>query len=1104
MEGKHGKWAGRRAARQRIDWLIRNAATASVPSGKTAGAGPSHPERPAAKKKIGNEKTYKLPSKYPVLQDCEMKNRDPEEDSTSTMASGEDASRDAYHDSSTRRTRTTSDVGPVPRQTPTAPVVTRMVRPMTLREIEYFMLKLHRKDDGAFVLTDLCELDLANQVIEFEDVIEVYYKQVLFPPNEDTAKKGAGEAGAKGHKNHQEHPALAIWDAMTQQGPMSANDRFGSAPAWGLRKRLCTRGQGVWSLLGYALACERYGAVRTLLRAGASPCILRESVFEFDLLLKAGGSADTGDLPGHHLDGDGATNVSETNFIDRTQYVSYRLQRNNQHIGEDFDRGSWSDAVGAFVREHVHPGYAAYILSILFASLEEVVDGKTCDPANEEDVVHSTCSSHHVVEELSSNGSSARSTKSTAAEKEIIKGGATTSDLPSTSRLPAPRFVFRGYTCRCLFSEQCFWNTFCNADNAVALEFTCPKCGESLDILAENRWCLRDVERTSVVASSSPLADQSVVSVEESLARFATLPVDRSTSSSGRTNKSNSSCCPKNNGRVLLSLREVKLLDQGHTQRERMLRVGEALERNDLLRFQSLFELGIDLQQPVNEYGLSALELLAWQSGRWEQMMPRTNVRRIYCAEMPPAKRKQALLWSKDRRMWERLQDATAQHHGATLKMCMQHTEEDNATTGIDRKLSCRGDELLCTEFEHCLQSAQSIAWAQGGRQFCDNMQMLFPGLKDPLRQFLCRNISPGKIVPGDRPINADMCFLSRCFRVWRRRCDVPGGATKTPLPLPEFLAESHTAFYIDGAFSDTFLEFLRKEYFSDADHVDGVMQKSRSVKAEVKMPLDEEKNDRALAAQKCASVVPAEIRSHLHGLEDGNYKELGREQRPDVEQDGDTSNTTSKSKANKRKNGCRARTSTEPQRKYFADTHLRVRSALEYAILMSAEERRAAVSAPADEIESAKVFPQMRFLHYDAEEKAAAPHTDLSRSVRIENLSSPMEIEEAGLMQQWSSVQKFTSTHTFILYLNSLDEAASVVESEALVTAGGGTPGATRILQKVVPPCAPREVLAEVVPKFGRLLVFPHSCPHEGFPVGKQEKLLLRGEVLLQGYQKM
>jgi hypothetical protein len=39
---------------------------------------------------------------------------------------------------------------------------------------------------------------------------------------------------------------------------------------------------------------------------------------------------------------------------------------------------------------------------------------------------------------------------------------------------------------------------------------------------------------------------------------------------------------------------------------------------------------------------------------------------------------------------------------------------------------------------------------------------------------------------------------------------------------------------------------------------------------------------------------------------------------------------------------------------------------------------------------------------------------------------------------------------------------------------------------------------LAKVTPKRGRLLLFPHNCPHKGNAVVDVPKLLLRGEIKL------
>jgi hypothetical protein len=109
-----------------------------------------------------------------------------------------------------------------------------------------------------------------------------------------------------------------------------------------------------------------------------------------------------------------------------------------------------------------------------------------------------------------------------------------------------------------------------------------------------------------------------------------------------------------------------------------------------------------------------------------------------------------------------------------------------------------------------------------------------------------------------------------------------------------------------------------------------------------------------------------------------------------------------------------------------------------------------------------------MRFLSYSRPGGYLPPHVDLSRTSN-------------GLR----------STHTFILYLQDC-------------VAGGET-----ALLHSIPPC-PSEpgarcsmtncdesfVLALVTPKRGRLLLFPHECPHEGRETVDVPKTLLRGEL--------
>lgn len=109
-------------------------------------------------------------------------------------------------------------------------------------------------------------------------------------------------------------------------------------------------------------------------------------------------------------------------------------------------------------------------------------------------------------------------------------------------------------------------------------------------------------------------------------------------------------------------------------------------------------------------------------------------------------------------------------------------------------------------------------------------------------------------------------------------------------------------------------------------------------------------------------------------------------------------------------------------------------------------------------QMEQCIVFPHMRFLHYGQEGIVLAPHIDLAR---------------VNIVGQ-------RSTHTFILYLY---DCLNGGETSLL----GDVSGEKR-----------NQVLAKVKPCKGRMLVFPHKCPHEGNKVIDTPKVLLRGELLL------
>jgi hypothetical protein len=109
--------------------------------------------------------------------------------------------------------------------------------------------------------------------------------------------------------------------------------------------------------------------------------------------------------------------------------------------------------------------------------------------------------------------------------------------------------------------------------------------------------------------------------------------------------------------------------------------------------------------------------------------------------------------------------------------------------------------------------------------------------------------------------------------------------------------------------------------------------------------------------------------------------------------------------------------------------------------------------------------LPQLRFLSYAEKGSRLAPHVDLPKHRASDGAAS---------------------THTFILYLRG---------------SGGDDGGETRLLRSASHPWPEEEggdpPLASVAPRRGRLLLFPHACPHDGAEVRAPPKLLLRGEML-------
>ena len=131
--------------------------------------------------------------------------------------------------------------------------------------------------------------------------------------------------------------------------------------------------------------------------------------------------------------------------------------------------------------------------------------------------------------------------------------------------------------------------------------------------------------------------------------------------------------------------------------------------------------------------------------------------------------------------------------------------------------------------------------------------------------------------------------------------------------------------------------------------------------------------------------------------------------------------------------------------------------------------------------------FPHMRFLDYNTPGIVLAPHVDLSRNHPFRFIATG---DDGSILcpnkqnQGENDSNVLRSTHTFILYLTDCYNG-----------------GATRLLRDVSGE-GPENTFATVQPRRGRLLLFPHSCPHEGLEVLDVPKILLRGEARLGEYE--
>lgn len=146
------------------------------------------------------------------------------------------------------------------------------------------------------------------------------------------------------------------------------------------------------------------------------------------------------------------------------------------------------------------------------------------------------------------------------------------------------------------------------------------------------------------------------------------------------------------------------------------------------------------------------------------------------------------------------------------------------------------------------------------------------------------------------------------------------------------------------------------------------------------------------------------------------------------------------------------------------------------------------------------KVFPQLRFLHYKNGGSALPPHVDLAR-LDVTYGSRPQEdIDETETHDQQ---QQCISTHTLILYLSDCERGGetALLRSISKLKETTSSAGISEDSDLDVSTTAFLRSgdLARISPRVGRLLLFPHKCPHEGLAIYSSDpKVLLRGEVYI------
>ena len=189
----------------------------------------------------------------------------------------------------------------------------------------------------------------------------------------------------------------------------------------------------------------------------------------------------------------------------------------------------------------------------------------------------------------------------------------------------------------------------------------------------------------------------------------------------------------------------------------------------------------------------------------------------------------------------------------------------------------------------------------------------------------------------------------------------------------------------------------------------------------------------------------------------------------------------------------CKASSST---RRYFCDGCSSIRSFMSSAVMNSLSN---STENPLGNY-GIKFFPYMRFLNYENPGGDLPAHNDLSKSLPSRLISTFGELE--GFDEEFSRHGRapvdtiLPSTHTFILYLTDCEQGGETVLLHSMKSCVLLSPNATS--QLLGPP---DNVILAVKPVKGRILLFPHNCPHSGAIVECVPKLLLRGEARVAQY---